>query len=841
MSLLARANRRYFLRHPLQLLLAVIGVALGVAMVVSIDLATESTHRAFSLSMQAITGRYTHQITGGQTGIEESLYTKLRVEQGLHDSAPAIDSFVRAREHTLRLVGFDAFAERGAGARFLEAARGDDTNRLLTDPNTVLLSAVSARELVVAPGDELELSIAGRLQKVRVLGFVEGTGAPDAALQGLMLADIATAQELLGRVGLLDRIDLMLPDHPEAVAHIRRLLPQGVQLESTGGRNSATQNMTAAFELNLKAMSLLALLVGAFLIYNTMAFSVLQRRELLASLRILGATRRQLLREVLVEAGLLGLAGGLVGLAFGVLAARALLHLVTQTINDLYFVLTVTEFMLDPLVLLRGLALGITVAVLAALGPAREAACSSPWTTRVRSGVESGTRKRLPGLAGVGALCLFTAGILLQSDHIDLVPAIVGVFMILLGFGLMAPWQMMGMAMGIIRLARMNNAWLLRLAVRGVAASVSRTGVAIAALTIAVAVSVGVGIMIDSFRGAITEWLGQILQADIYVATPGNDSRADPSLPENLERRMASVPGVDRTGTGRSLTVGTSVGESDLLALRPPYLDRPGFRFKYGDGETLWRSFPDMDAVLISEPYAQKHGLHIGDRIELHTDTGPVTLPVTGVFFDYRSDQGLIVMHRALYNRYWKDRRDTSLGLYLEPKADLHAVRRQVERIAEEAGQPLIVRSNREIRAASLEVFERTFAITQVLRLLAVGVAFVGILSALMAFQYERRRELAVLRATGLTPGQTGCLMLLQTGFMGLVAGLLSIPLGLAVALALVRVIHLRSFGWTMDLSVSPSSLVYAVVLSLLAALLAGMYPAWQIMKVQPAAALREE
>jgi putative ABC transport system permease protein len=275
--------------------------------------------------------------------------------------------------------------------------------------------------------------------------------------------------------------------------------------------------------------------------------------------------------------------------------------------------------------------------------------------------------------------------------------------------------------------------------------------------------------------------------------------------------------------------------------LNPPYPAQPGFRFKNADSQTLWNQFPNMEAVFISEPYAHKHQLKVGDRLVLTAEAGPLILPVAGIFFDYRSDQGLIVMHRALYERHWQDRAYTSLGLYLAPGADASGVRAAVDRAINAESVPLIARSNQEIRAASLATFERTFAITQVLRLLAVGVAFIGIVSALLAFQWERRRELAVYRATGLTPAQASRLTLLQTGFMGLAAGLLSIPLGLALAVALVQVINLRSFGWTMDLVVSPWPLAWSVALSVLAALLAGLYPARQAALAQPAASLREE
>jgi putative ABC transport system permease protein len=841
MSLLGRANRRHFVRHPLQLLLAILGVALGVAMVVSIDLAAKSTHRAFALSMEALTGRYTHHLTGAPEGLPESLFTQLRVGAGLRQSAPAVEGYVSLKDSTLQLVGFDVFSERNLRSRFVNAARGDEGLRLLTEPDTVLLSAVSARRIGVSPGDDLNVVIDSQPHRLKLVGYAEGGLPPDPALEGVMLADIATAQELLGRIGWLDRIDLVLGDDPQMEMTVRALLPKGVELSSAAGRQSATQNMTAAFELNLRAMSLLALLVGSFLIYNTMAFSVLQRRELLASLRVLGATSRQLLSEILLEAALLGLLGGLLGLGLGVLAASALLHMVTRTINDIYFVLTVSEFMIDPWVLVYGALLGVFVAVLAALGPAIEASLTSPIMTRARSGAEGTARKAIPWLAGAGMLSLLAAAALLVVDLPGLVPAIAGVFLLLLGYGLLSPLFLLGGINLAGRMTALSGGWLLRLAVRGIGATLSRSGLAIAALTIAVAVSIGVGTMIESFRGSIAEWLDQILQADIYIATPGSTPRSSPSLPAGLAERLSSMPGVDRISTGRRVFVPTSQGESELLALDPPYLDQPGFRFKDIDGKALWARFPDLRGILISEPYAQRHQLAVGDRVEIQTGTGPASLPVAGIFFDYRSDQGLIVIHRRLFDELWHDAAHTSLGLYLKPGADISAVRTELDHRLTDSRQPLTVRSNREIRDVSLETFERTFAITQVLRLLAVGVAFIGIVSALMALQYERRREMAVLRATGLTPLQTGGLVLLQTGFMGLMAGLLAIPLGLAVAMALVHVINLRSFGWTMDLTVSLPPLAAAVVVSILAALLAGAYPARQAMRTPPAIGLREE
>lgn len=841
MSVLARANRRYFLRHPLQLLLAIVGVAMGVAMLVSIDLAASSTHRAFALSMQALTGRYAHHIRGGPEGLPEALFARLRREAGLRQSAPALEGYVEARGQTLRLVGFDPMAERDLRSRFVAAARGDTGLRLLTDIDTALLSKATAQRLSIQPGTRLDIEVNGAPRSLLLLDYIEGDAPPDPVLEGILLADISTAQEVLGRIGRLDRIDLILADDPGESERIRGFLPPGLTLEAVAGRHSATQNMTAAFELNLRAMSLLALLVGGFLIYNTMAFSVLQRRELLAALRVLGATRRQLLLEILLEAGLIGLVGGLLGLGLGVVAAQGLLHGVTRTINDLYFVLTVTEFMLDPLILVYGLSLGVAAAVVAALGPALEAAWAPPIASRARSGLESVTRKAIPWLALVGALTVLLAGGVLESTQGSLVAAIAAVFCLLLGYGLMCPLLLLVCAAGIGRCAASGKAWLLRLAVRSVAAAVSRAGLAIAALTVSVAVSVGVGAMIDSFRGTIAEWLDQILEADIYITVPTASPRASVPLPDPVVQRLGQLPGVRATISGRRSFIPTSLGESELLVLSPPAGSAPGFRFKDADSVNLWTRFPSQQAVFVSEPYAERHGLKVGESFDLQTDAGIVRLPVAGIFFDYRSDQGLILMHRTLYHRYWNDRSVTSLGLYLDHAAALPEMRALIDAALVQERVPLTIRSNREIRDISLETFNRTFAITQVLRLLSVGVALIGILSAIMALQYERRREMAVLRATGLTPLQTGLWILIQTGFMGLTAGLLSIPLGLALARVLVRVINLRSFGWTMALTIEGPPLLAAVVLAVVAALLAGLYPAYLAMRAQPAVALREE
>jgi putative ABC transport system permease protein len=311
-------------------------------------------------------------------------------------------------------------------------------------------------------------------------------------------------------------------------------------------------------------------------------------------------------------------------------------------------------------------------------------------------------------------------------------------------------------------------------------------------------------------------------------------------LPET-RALIAALPGVAETSGGRRTRVQTEYGQTELLAIDVASSSHKGFQFATPPLPDVWPRYRRGELVLISEPYAFKHHLHSGDSLLLHTQQGAVTLPVGGVFYDYGSDQGLISLAQSAYARLWADDAYSTIGVFLRPGADIEQVGREIREALGPLQQDVNIRSNREIRDYSMGIFDRTFAITQVLRLLVIGVAFVGVLSALMALQLERTREQAVLRATGVTPAQISRLTLLQTGIMGVYAGVLSLPLGWLMSEVLIEVINRRSFGWSIMTRLPPEALFEALLLALGAALLAGLYPAWRMGKVQPALALREE
>jgi putative ABC transport system permease protein len=853
---LTRLAVRQLRSHPWQLGLAILGIALGVAVAVSIDLANGSALRAFGLATEAVSGRATHQILGGPSGLPDDLYRRLRVVLGVRRAAPIVDGDValfaaRATDQpavragrSLHLLGIDPFVDRDfrpflSGDERRESRGRDALSRaadLVGRSGTALIAASTARELGIDIGRELAIEVSGERRVLTIVGLLQPADPASArALDGLLVTDIATAQETLGAVGRLTRIDLIVNDD-SLLARIAAALPPGADVVAAGSQAGATARMILAFQWNLAALSLLALVVGMFLIYQTMTFSVVQRRPLIGSLRALGVTRAEIFALVMSEALVIGFAGTLLGLGLGFGMAQGLLRLVTRTINDLYFVLSVREVALDPLTLGKSVLLGIGATVLAALPPALEATAAPPRVVMSRVALESSARRRARRAGWLGVAVL-VAGAAVLAVPGGMVVGFAGLFFVMVGCALVTPAAALGLLRPLHRVAGAAFGLLGRLATRSIVAALSRTSVAMAALMIAVAAAIGVGVMIASFREAVTSWLEGTLRADVYISVPslvGN--RDDATLDPELVARLAATPGVARASTSRGVVVQSPRGPAQVVALDIDPARPPRWRFRSGDDRGVW----DGDAVIVSEPFANRHGVRAGAAVRLRTDRGEQDFRATGVFYDYGSSAGVVVMSRRTYDSAWNDRRVSSLALEAAPGVEATALVAAVRERA--AGGPrLLVRSNRALREASMEIFDRTFAITGVLRTLSLVVAFVGMLAALMALSLERTREIGVLRALGLTPRQVWGLVTAQTGIIGLLAGVLAVPSGLLLAAVLVFVINRRSFGWTMSIDPSPSILIGGVALSLLAALLAGLYPAWRMASAPPAESLRDE
>lgn len=830
--LLWRALLRHPLRHPWQLGLAILGIALGVAVVLAVDLANTSARRGFELAMSRVVGRATHQIIGGPQGIPEAIYLNLRVERGIRPVAPVVTGYLPLADRPgqlLQILGIDPFAEAPfrdsaadvTGARF-------DLRALLLNPDAALLPRAMGERVTLQRGEQrFTLKRAGTLN------------GPE--LEGLIVTDIGTAQILLGRPGRLSHIDLILPDGATGerlAAELRAWLPPDLRLENPEGRNQATRDLSAAFSLNLMAMSLLALVVGMFLIYNAMTFAVVQRRTLLGTLRALGVARKELFVGILGEALLLGLAGTLLGGLLGLWLGSGLVHLVTRTINDLYYTLSVRELFIDPWSLTKGAALGLLATLAAAWLPAREAADTPAGAVLSRAHLETRWQTALPRLALAGLILLASGGGVLTVSH-SLTVDFAGLFLLILGCALLTPPAVIG-------LTRLNQplsarlGLLARMANRDVARHLSRTGIAVAALMVAFATTVGVGVMVDSFRGGVAIWIKDLLSADLYIAPPNTGGENTEILQPVVLAALRDAPGVAAVSTYRRTMVELGGRLVQLMAVDLAPTARAGYHLIDGDSVQAWRAFQTGESILISEPLAYRRRLKTGDSLELPTTAGPHVFTIAGVFLDYGSEHGRILLHRSGYQRHWHDSTVSSAAIFAAPGEKPTILR---GRLQERLGtlQPLMIRPNRDIQNVTLEIFDRTFTITNVLRLLAILVAVVGVLGALLALQLERAREFAVLRATGMTVREVGGLVSLQTGFMGAAAGLLALPTGLLLAAVLIFVINRRAFGWSLPFQVSPLLLLETLALAVFAALLAGLYPMWRMARTHPAEALRTE
>ncbi|MEM7049796.1 MAG: FtsX-like permease family protein [Acidobacteriota bacterium] len=833
MSWSTRVALRGVRRHPVLAALAVVGVALGVAVTVAIDLANDTALRAFERATDAVMGRATHRIVGGPSGLPDALFTELIAAGYGGRAAPIVEATVELASPargTWRLLGVDAFSE-GPFRPYLAVGGSSrvDLAALLGRPATAVMAQGPAANHGLEIGSRLSLQRGDDQIEIEIIGLIEPRDeVQKQGLADLLLADIATAQEVLGRQGRLSRIDLNLEE--AEVEALRSSLDPAYQLVSaSAGRNSA-RAMTRGFRINLRALSLLALLCGIFLIYSTISFSVVRRRPQIGTLRALGVDRRQVLGLVLGEALVIALLGTVLGLCLALLLSNGLLALITRTLNDLYLRVTPTVDDWRAWPLARGALLGIVATLVAAGAPALEATRVPPRAARQRSLIESRYREA-SGRRILAALAAAALGAWLLGRSGDLEWAFAGFFAVVVAAALLTPSATLLLMASLRPLVGRAFGGLGRMAVGGVVNSLSRTAVAIAALVIAVAMTVGVATMINSFRTTLIDWLNVTLQSDFYLAPPG---RSSVGFDASWIDEAAALPEVADVAGIRQVELPRAEGVDRLLVTDP---GERGFELLPEFPDTAWDELA-AGSVLVTEPFYRHRRIGRGATVTLATDRGPEAFTIAGVVYSYASDQGEVIMARPIFERFFDDRRRNGLAVRARRGADLAALE---ERLTTAFADRLDVQSQHSLRSASLVIFDRTFRITGVLRWLTGIVAFLGVLSALMALQLERQREIAILRATGLTPGQVWRLIAGETALTGFAAGLLSLPLGALLATLMVSVINLRSFGWSLRLDFSPQVFAEGLLLALVAAVLAGIYPALRMSRTPPVVGLREE
>jgi putative ABC transport system permease protein len=472
--------------------------------------------------------------------------------------------------------------------------------------------------------------------------------------------------------------------------------------------------------------------------------------------------------------------------------------------------------------------------------PAVEAANATPQLGLKRSVLEDRAAGASRWLLLASALLASGALAIVLGSARSLLAGFVALFLLLLAVAALAPAALRAGARGAARLGARASP-IARLALNDIAASLSRTGVAVAALSLAVCAMIGVALMVDSFRESLHDWLARTLRADVYVTAPGPGfARPERRIEKDVAAALIATPGIVAHSESRRVRVESEAfGPVSLDALTLAPGSYAGFQLTRGDPSSVWGAY-ERGALVISEPLAWRLRLTVGDRLTLTTARGQHAFRVAGIYREYGNDRGTALMSRAIYEAWWQDDALTALGLYLAPGARATRVMAQLNAAA--AGrQALYIRSNADVRELSMRIFERTFVITRVLYWLTAGVAALSLVSALVAWELERSRELALLRSLGLTPRGVALLIEAQTGFIGLAALLTALPAGVLTALMLIDVVNRRAFGWQIDLHVHGHAFAAAIYVALAAALAAGLYPAWASARAPLAQAIREE
>lgn len=852
MFALLKLGLRYNRKHLLQSLLLILGVALGVAVIIAIDLANISATKAFQLSSQTLTGKATHQIIGSKVDIDDDLFRKIRLNLDIKNSAPVVQDYISMITSTgnknIRLLGIDPFSE----SPFRNYINSENNNipvesltSFFTIPNSILVEEDFAKKNNLKVGSDIDIEYENQKKILKVVGLIKANDdLSKQALSSMVISDISTAQEVLNKINKLSYIDLIFNEEKDQtlIDKVKNILPEGLSLESPKTRSSALEQMSDAFKLNLSALSLLALVVGMFLIYNTVTFSVVQRRNILGILRSIGVTKNQIFIMIVSETLLLAIIGTILGLFLGIFLGQGALYLVTRTINDLYFTLNTTNVQISEFTLLKGTFIGIFASILASSIPAYEATRVPPAGTLKRSTLENTIQKLLPFIS-ISALIFGAVGVgllYIPTKRIEI--SFIGLFTIVIGSALLVPLLTTILMNVFMPLTKSILGVIGKLAPRNINRSLSRTTVAIAALMVAVSVIVGVSIMIGSFRQTVVSWLGTTLTADIFISSASTKGGISNSVTDNLTDKISKIQGIKGIATARSIRLETKkYGFVLLSAISNDIAQNRKFVWTNGDSKDVWNKIKSGQ-VMVSESFAFHNNINSSEnqKIQIETPKGVKSFDIAAIYYDYSSDRGTILMDSNNYKSIWNDKDINSIAVFIDQNKDVNTIIGDIESNFNKDGS-LQIQSNKTLKQSALDVFDRTFAITDALRLLAAIVAFIGVFSTLMSLQLERTKEFGIMRAAGMTVGQIQTMIMLETGLMGTVAGIIAVPVGIILALVLIHVINLRSFGWSLELILIPDYFIQALLISVIASLLAGVYPALRIKNIQAANAIRNE
>jgi putative ABC transport system permease protein len=824
---------RPIVRETLRTALTILGIAVGVAVVVAIALSNQSALRAFRESVDAVAGRANYQIVA-DAPLDETLLLALQPlwARGVR-FAPVIDAdgIAEKWQTPVRLLGVDLFSD--LHFRDYKYAKVNAQGWALFRPDSAIVPDVFAREHGLQLGSPLALNVGGVSKTMTVRGILQATGPATAFNGAIVVADIGAAQASFGLAGKLTRIDLIAAD--DALPAIRKLLPPNARLERPSRRNERVENMLRAFRVNLFALAGVALLVGMFLVYNTVLISILRRRKDVGVFKTLGASASQIFAAFLIEGLVFGAVGAAAGIALGRGLAFTILKLIGRTVNALYVTSQPEAIALTPGIVAMGVAVGTILSLASAIQPAMEAARERPaalWNVGRASARRVGRAKARPTLIAAVAFIAAWGATHLPPVRNVAIGGYLAVLLVILGFSALAP--LIVRATAALLPFRAMFGIVGQLATASIPASLRRTSIASAALSLAIGMMVAVALMVGSFRETVRVWVDQTVSSDLWLRPSKGLSNSQVAVfPNAISADLAKVPFVasfDRI-RGRDVAYGDAIifvgsGDAEVAMRRgsPPMID----------------GRMSLDGVVVSESFSTKFGKRVGDFVELHGVRGLQRFRVTGVYRDYSNDRGVVFMNRPAYVRMYEDDAINTIVVYLKDGIDVQWARRELERQFGPKYHAFTV-TNGEVRAEVMKIFDQTFLIVYALLAVAIVVAVLGIINTLAALIIERTRELALLRVLGMTIGEVRRMLVLESAVLGVTSTLAGLAMGYVLSLILIFVINKQSFGWTIEFHTPVRLIAGSLAVTFAAAVAAGLVPSRLARRIQLAAALKTE
>ena len=812
--------------HPVRALVAIAAIALGVALGYAVDLINGAAFNEFSAAARSLSGQSDLQLRGVQGTFDEAVYPQLAKRQGVAVASPVLELNVTlpGKAGALKVLGIDTFRAARITPDLIGMADPGRPFDTLAD-DAIFLSPAAQQWLQVQPGQMLALRNGTASVSLRVAGGLAGARAG----QRIAVMDIGAAQWRFGRIGQLSRIDLKLQPGVNREAFRRALQaesPPHLQVSAGQDLESSNNNMSRAYRINLNVLALVALFTGAFLVFSTQALSVIRRRPQFALLRVLGWRRAQLLRQVLLEGALLGCLGALLGLALGYALAAAALHFFGGDLGGGYFRGVQASVQFDLPAALVFFALGSGVALLGSLAPALEASRAHP-AAALKSGSEETALAPLatpwPALA-----CLLLGALLTQLPPLFGLPVFgyIAVALLLVGGITLMP-RVAALAFSALQrlsLGRRHGV-ITALVLARLANVPGQASIALGGVLSSFSLIVAMAIMVASFRISVDDWMQQLLSADLYArsAVSGETGAMQPAE----QRLLAAVPGVARADFLRTSTL-------TLDPARPPVI----LIARRIDAADPARALPIVGPLLpagaiaagslpiwVSEAMVDLYGYRLGQQVTLPLANHPYRFTVAGVWRDYARQSGAIQLRLADYQRLSGDADVTDAALRLQRDADPGAVISALRTLP--FGAALEISQPGEIRAQTLKIFDRSFAVTYLLEIVAIVIGLFGVAATFSAQTLARAREFGMLRHVGVTRRQVLSMLALEGGLLTALGMLVGFLLGWTISLILVFIVNPQSFHWTMELHMPWQELAAVALLLLLSAgataLLAGL------------------